>query len=159
MEITIVPPATELPMDRGYVVSIVINSFKGRRDVEVHLFRSSYEISEESAYDWDKLIEDSHHPDVEYNPAAARQFVMETFTEEERDQVLEFLKEKYRSKVSRVDSTTISFPVPMGIAPLSSIPEGKTMGFIRFDTLPSFNLPFHFRGFYDLAQHEPLTQE
>ena len=39
MEIDVVPADFNLRVDRAWTVSMVIKSFKGRKDVNVHLFR------------------------------------------------------------------------------------------------------------------------
>lgn len=158
MDIQVIEPQTKLPIDRAHVVSVVIKSFKGRRNVEVHLFRPAGEESLPD-YNWVDLIDDHHHPDVAYEPEAVKRFIMEAFTEAERDQVLEYLKERYANKLESITACPIEFPVPLGITPLSDIPEGKTAGFIRFDQIPNYNLGFPLRGFYDLSQHEPLVSD
>ena len=43
----------------------------------------------------------------------------------------------------------------MGVAPLAGIGEGKTTGFIRFDAVRDYPLPFPAYGFYDLAAQKP----
>lgn len=158
MDIQIIPPRIAPPTPRAHVISLVIKSFKGRRNVEIHLFRPVGEDMGED-YDWNELIEDHHHPEVERNYDATQRFILEAFTEAERDRVIAYLKERYQSKLDSITSCTIDFPVPLGITPLSDIAEGKTSGFIRFDEIPNYSLDFPLRGFYDLSQHEPLVQE
>lgn len=159
MKIEIIPPASQPPIDRAYVISMVINSFKGRKDVEVHLFRPAQEDPDSTDYDWKTLIDDHHHPDVPRDEETTRRFILEAFTEEERDTVVEYLKERYKDRVSSITSCTVEFPVPIGLPALSSMPEGKTIGFIRFDRIPNYPLDFPMHGLYDLAQHEPLVME
>jgi hypothetical protein len=57
----------------------------------------------------------------------------------------------------RVTVCPLALPIPLGVVPLSAIPEGKTMGFIRFDAVRDYPLPFAVRAFYDLDAHEPLV--
>ena len=40
MDVRVNPPMMAPPVDRAWAVSMVIRSFKGRRDVEVHLYRA-----------------------------------------------------------------------------------------------------------------------
>ncbi|MBG0777530.1 MAG: hypothetical protein H0S85_13985 [Desulfovibrionaceae bacterium] len=158
MNIQIIPADTPLPTPRAWAISMVIKSFKGRKDVEVHLFRPDFDERERDAMDWSEIIEDSHHPDIRVEIPVTAQVVMEAFTAAERDQVVEYLKERYATKLERITVCPMTFPLPLGLTPLSSIPEGKTMGFIRFDQIPHYTLPFAVRGFYDLAQHEPIEK-
>lgn len=158
MDIDIVPDDGSLAIDRVWSVSIVIKSFKGRRDVEVHLFRPEWTQEEEDIYDWDYLIGDPIHPDFDDNVYSGRKLVMESFTVEERDQLVEYLKGRYAGKLAAIRSCPIELPVPMGIAALSDLPEGKDTGFINFDKIPNYPLGFPLRGFFDLSQHAPLME-
>lgn len=157
MEINLHSPETAPPVKRAYFITMTINSFKGRRDVEVHLFRPDYDAAEMAAYDWNKLLGDPIHPQVPADPEFSKRVLMEAFTAEERDKVIDYLKEHYADRVSVVNSGPVDLPVPLGLPPLSELPEGKTIGFIRFDQIPHYSLPFKLRGMYDLAQHEPLV--
>jgi hypothetical protein len=159
MDIDIATPDRALPVERAWVISMTIKSFKGRKDVEVHLFRPDYDTAEAEGYDWDALLGDPVHPELPVDLQASRRVLLEAFTPEERDQVLEYLKSTYEDRVSQVVAAPMDLPIPLGLPPLSDIPEGKSIGFIRFDKLPNYSLPFGLRGFYDLAQHEPLVQE
>ncbi len=156
MEIDIVPAREFLPVDRAWSLSIVIKSFKGRKDVEVHLFRPTWDALEEEAYDWDKIMGDPMHPDMDCDNASARKLVMESFTPEERDQLVTYLNERYTDKLAAIRSCPIDFPVPQGIAALSDLTEGKDIGFVHFDKIPHYTLSFPVRGFFDLSQHSPM---
>jgi len=160
MEITIVPVTDTLPVERAFVISMVIKSFKGRRDVEVHLFHAGPHESELETAEgviWDDLV-DSGHPKADKSVETFK-IILEAFTEAERDQVIEYLKNRYEGRVSQINACTLSFPIPQGMPPLSAAPEGKTIGFIRFESTPHYTLPFTVHGLYDLSQHEPLVQE
>ncbi len=159
MDIEIIPPDKKLLTERAHVISMVIKSFKGRKDVEVHVFRPEYAPSEVESYDWDTLLGDQLHPAIPADPAKSRKVLLEAFTAEERDLVVDYLAKRYEEKVSRITAAPLDLPVPLGLPPLSEIPEGKTMGFIHFDRMPNYTLPFAIRGFYDLSQHEPLMRE
>ena len=78
MEVLIYPPMSTVSVDRGWVISMVIKSFKGRRDVEVHLFRPDYDPEEAKAYDWVRLIGDPVSPGASDDPTSARQILLET---------------------------------------------------------------------------------
>ena len=84
--------------------------------------------------------------------------LLESFTEEERDQIVEYLKDRYGDRLESINSGPMDLPIPLGLPSLSSIPGGKTIGFIHFETIPKYTLPFPVHGFYDLAQHKPLVE-
>jgi len=157
VHIEIFPATNALPIDRAHAVSMTIKSFKGRRDVEVHLFRKSWDPEEEEAIDWDKLLA---APGMSDSPEAAgsRKVVLESLTPEERDQVIGYLKEHYANRLSAITSSPIPFPIPIGLMALSDLSEGKSIGFIHFERIPHFNLGFALRGFYDLSQHPPIVE-
>ncbi len=159
MEITIIPPTTDLVVDRVHVVTMVIKSFKGRKNVDVHLFRSGYDPEEAECYDWNVLLGDPVQPGLEIDPLQSRKVFLEAFTADERDALVEFLKVRYATRLASITTAPLDFPIPLGLQPLSEIPEGKTMGFIRLENLANYSLPFEVHGFYDLAQHDPLVQE
>ena len=168
MELHITPGDGTEKIARSHAISLTIKTFKGRKNVDVHLFRYGMETEEEHAIAWQDIIattasaESSHsvadEAGAEKAQEDARKMVLEMFTETERDTIITFLKEQYGRHLVRLTSAPVTFPVPLGVAPLSAISEGKTMGFIRFDTAKQYSLPFRFRGFYDLAEHEPLVQ-
>jgi len=158
MRVDILAPAHEPPVPRAYVLSMVILSFKGRRDVEVHLFRPAVDPAEAADWPWERLLGEPVAPGHD-DPAGSRRLLLEAFTADERNAVVDYLKERYQDRVSFITGQALSFPIPLGLRPLSDIPEGKTVGFIRFDKVPHYPLPFPIRGFYDLARHKPLVDE
>ena len=157
MEIQIIQGGKDLPIDRAHALSMTIKSFKGRRDVEVHLFRHTWDPEEEEAIDWDKLLADPGMSEAE-EAVGSRRVVLEALTAEERDRVVDYLKEHYASRLAAITSMPIPFPVPVGLAALSDISEGKTIGFIHFERIPHFDLGLALRGFYDLGQHPPIVE-
>jgi len=158
MKIDIVPFDFSLPVDRAHTISMIIKSFKGRRDVEIHLFRSEWDPEEFEAYDWDILLGDQLHPDLEVSIDSSKRVLLEAFTDEERDEVIEYLKEHYKDRVSFVTSCPLNFPIPLGLTALSELAEGKDLGFIDFAKIPHYNLPFKICGFFDLSQHKPMME-
>lgn len=158
MEIDIVPAEGALPVKRAYTLSIVIKSFKGRKDVEVHLFRPQWDPTEAEAYDWNALLGDILVPDLEVSLESCRRVVLESFTEEERNHLVNYLKERYKDRLAAIRSCALNFPIPLGLVALSELSEGKNAGFINFDKIPNYNLPFPVRGFFDLSQHRPLIE-
>lgn len=157
MEINIIAPERPLPIDRAHAVSMTIKSFKGRRDVEVHLFRSAWDPEEEEAIDWDKLLAAQGMGEAP-EAAGSRRVILEALMPAERDAIIAYLKEHYASRLSAIFSAPIPFPVPIGLMALSDISEGKSIGFIHFERIPHFNLGFALRGFYDLSQHPPIVE-
>lgn len=152
------------PTSRVYSISIIIRSFKGRRNVQAHLFRTGIDFEELHSSDLTECI-DAETPEkanahcLPGSMEDTKRMVLENFTEQERDIIIKYLEKRYGNRLEAVTASPISFPVPKGTMPLCSIPEGKSMGFIRFDDMPDYPLSFSFRGFYDLDQHEPLVTD
>lgn len=155
MEVNIVSPGQDVPLDRAYVVSIVIKSFKGRRNVAVHLFRPDWDKSEEQQYSWDMLLDQSPQK-TRSEMQQSRHVIMEAFTQDECKTLIEYLRQRYAGKLSLIDSRPLSFPVPAGLTPLGAMPENENYGRIRFDLIPNYPLSFHVHGFYDLSAHAPI---
>lgn len=158
MRVDILAPAQQPPVPRAYVLTMVILSFKGRRDVEVHLFRPAVDPAEAADWPWERLLGDPLEPGRD-DPAGSRRLLLEAFTADERNAVVDYLKARYGDRVSMITGQALDFPIPLGLRPLSDIPEGKTVGFIRFDQVPNYPLSFPVHGFYDLARHKPLVDE
>ncbi|MCD7984894.1 MAG: hypothetical protein LUG19_11695 [Desulfovibrio sp.] len=152
------------PLDRIYIIAATLNAFKGRRHVEVHIFRHGTTDEELAALEGKKLV---GPPDPAVPPQvlqgtteeAALRCVLEAFTAEESQALVAYLEQRYAEHIEKIMVCPMDLPVPLGVAPLSGIPEGKSTGFIRFDAVPDYPLPFVARGFYDLAVHEPLMAE
>lgn len=164
MEHVIIAASYFEPLERIYIITGTLKTFKGRRNVEVHLFRSNPDVDElESLRAMNvvgSLKDDS--PQGSDNPQAtedALRTVLEAFTAEEGNQVLEYLDKRYADQFSKVVVCPLEIPVPLGVVPLSSIPEGKTMGFIRMEAVRDYPLPFAVQAFYDLDLHEPLVND
>ena len=157
MDINIIPPESDPMIDRVYVVGMTIKSFKGRKDVDVHLFRTEWDDEEYEVYEWNDLLGAPVDPD-HANPEGSKKIILESFTEEERDQVIAYLKEHYSEKLSTINSAVMDLPVPKGLPSLSDFEPGKDVGLIMFDKIPHYNLPFSMRGLYDLSQHKPLVE-
>jgi len=156
MDIQLVPPDAELPVDRAYALSMTIRSFKGRRDVEVHLFRHAWDPEEEAGLDWDALLA-TPGMDEDECAAGSRHVILESFTAGERDAIVGYLQEQYASRLSSVFSGPIPFPVPVGLVALSDLSAGKSIGFIYFERIPHYTLGIPLRGLYDLSQHRPIV--
>ncbi len=151
-------PLTEL--DRVYLIQATLKSFKGRRDVAVYLFRTDTSEDElNQLRDLDLVDKAKSDTPEDASPEAALRSVLEAFTAEEGNIVLEYLKERYEEQISEVVVSPIEIPVPLGMVPFSAIPEGKSMGFIRFDAVADYHLPFVVHGFYDLEEHHTLTAD
>ncbi|MDR0238618.1 MAG: hypothetical protein LBI88_00120 [Deltaproteobacteria bacterium] len=164
MEHVIIPAPPNAPLDRIYIITLTMHTFKGRRNVEAHLFRSAPDPAElQSLRDKSLIGKPCAEPIDSQMPHGteddALQTVLEAFTAEEGNLILDYLKERYADQILRVTVCPLELPVPLGVVPLSAIPEGKTMGFIRFDAVRDYPLPFVVRGFYDLDAHEPLVPE
>jgi hypothetical protein len=162
MEVNIICPEQELPVQRAYVVSMIIKSFKGRRNVEVHLYRATWDRAEMEQYDWQALLgeplpQQMNQDDV-IPPENSKKVLLEAFTAEERDQLVAYLQHRYGEKLDSISSCSLGFPIPKGLVALSDVPEGKSVGRLRLETVPQFTLAFPVHGLYDISQHEPLMQ-
>lgn len=153
MDIVRLDSRAEPPCPRGYVATIRIRVFKGRKDVVAHLFRPDRSPNEN--YAWDELV-------VEAGPARgrgdSREVILESFTREELGQLVDYLSSRYADRLTTITTNVLSFPLPPGLLPLGSMPEGKDIGRIRFEIVPGYALPFVVHGLYDLSQHKPMDQ-
>lgn len=157
MEHRIIAASPFLQLERVYLIQATLKTFKGRRDVMVHFFRTDTDPQElETLRDMELVgAVDDKTPEGASVEDALRS-VLEAFTAEEGNMLLEYLKKRYEEHISQVVVFPLDIPVPLGIVPFSAIPEGKTMGFIRFDAVGDYDLPFGVHGFYDLDAHETL---
>lgn len=158
MNLNIVAPDHEPPVSRAHVLTMTIKSFKGRRNVEVHLYRAAWPLREMNEYAWDDLLGEVEHPEEGIAPENSRKVLLEAFTAEERDQVIAYLQRRYGSKLESIASCALNFPIPQGLAALADVAEGKSVGRIRLDSVPHYDLPFPVHGLYDLNQHEPIME-
>lgn len=163
MKLCIVP-ATNEPIDRIHGISITIRSFKGRRNVEAHLFRRGFPLRNAENFPWEQLISDEIPAELaemahEIDPNASKKMICEAFTAEERDTVIAYLQERHGDSIVAINASPLPLPIPQGVAVLSEIPESRTMGFIRFNNVCNYPLPFVVHAFYDLSQHNPLESE
>ncbi|WP_243546549.1 hypothetical protein [Pseudodesulfovibrio tunisiensis] len=156
MDMEILDPTTTLPVERAYAVCMTIRSFKGRRNVDLHLFRSEWPESEEAAMPWDDLIVPSDDTPLE-GEGGSRKIVMESFTQQERDRIVNYLKEQYSTRITAIRSVPLEFPVPAGLPALSDVQPGKSVGIVQFRKIPSYSLELPLCGLYDLSQHEPIV--
>lgn len=153
MEITRQESKTAHLCPRGHVATICIRVFKGRKDVLVHLFRPQWD-PEEGDCAWSELIQ----PGQETGRGNSREVVLESFTSEEMSQIVDYLSKRYGDRLTRISTNSLEFPLPAGLLPLRSMPEGKDIGRIRFEIVPGYPLPFTVHGLYDLSQHKPMDQ-
>jgi hypothetical protein len=82
---------------------------------------------------------------------------MESFTAGERDLIVTFLKRQYGTAWPP-SPPSLSFRCRAGVMALSEVPEGKSIGIIRFEKLPSYDLSIPLHGLFDLSQHEPIIE-
>lgn len=164
MEHVIIPAPPDAPLDRVYIITLTMHTFKGRRNVEAHLFKADPDLGEMKSLRDLELTGPPHEdagdaPLPESAEDDALLTVLEAFTAEEGNMILEYLKERYAEQIQRVTVCPLTLPVPLGVMPLSAVPEGKSMGFIRFDAVRDYPLPFAVRALYDLDAAEPLVNE
>lgn len=159
MQPVITLPETTPPVDRGYAVSMVIDTFRGYQDVEVHLFRPDWPEGEMEQYDWESLLGNPVKRGQEVDPLGSRKVLLETFTKKESDELLSYLRQRYESRLSSITVTVLSFPIPLGLVPLSEMEPGQTIGLVELEKIPSYPLAFPVHGLFDLRRHEPKSQE
>lgn len=157
MKINIAPAPSSLPVERAHVLSMTIKTFKGRRDVDVHLFRACWDDHEEKDFDWSALLLPDQEAEKSPEAPECKNIVLEAFTEDERDSIITYLKGQYSTRISNINSTVLTFPVPAGLMPLSCVEEGKNIGLIVFEKIPSYPLDIPLRGLYDLSLHPPIV--
>ncbi|WP_291321108.1 hypothetical protein [Desulfonatronospira sp.] len=158
MEINIAAPVQEPPLDRAYVVNMSIKSFKGRKDVEVHLFRGHWDQQELEAYNWSIILGKSLQ-EMEAGERDAVRVIMEAFTRAERDRLVQYLQSRYSGRLTSINSAALPFPVPAGVVPLADMPEDENHGRIHLEKVPHYPLDFSVQGFYDLSAHPPILQD
>jgi hypothetical protein len=156
MKLNIITSQNELPVKKGYAISLIIKNLKGHKDVEVHLFLPEWDEKKAKSYDWSKLLGDPIDRNAPIDPVSSRKVLLESFTIEERDIILDYMKKRYLSRLYAINSRPLDFPIPMGLIPLSEIPEDDDIGCIRFEEIPNYTLPFPVHGLYILSQHEPV---
>ncbi|QJB57877.1 hypothetical protein [Pseudodesulfovibrio sp. zrk46] len=155
MDIKVIQPDSPPPTPYAHSLSMVIKSFKGRRDVEVHLFRATWDATLEESIDWNGLVTSDCSDCVK----SSRKVILESFSSEERDRIINYLKEQYSTRLTAIRSTPLTFPVPAGLSALSQLSPDKSVGFIEFEKIPSYSLNLPLKGFYDLSAHPPLVAE
>lgn len=155
MDINITTSDTSSPTRKVNSISITIKSFKGRKDVEVHLFRSNWSPADEASEDWSAILAETD----DSNQEPGRGMVMEAFSDDERDFIVDYLKRQYSTRLSAIRSTPLTFPVPAGLSGLSACQPDKNIGFIEFDKIPSYSLNIPLKGLYDLSQHPPIVED
>ncbi len=156
MAIEIIQTQEKPQLDRGYVISIVIKNFKQHRNVDVHLFRPSWDPEEYQSYDWPEII-GNPLPGVEnIDPISSRKVLLETFTEEEKDAIVEYLAKRYETRLKRIRVGIIYLPIPLGLVALSEVEPQGDLGIIKFEEIPNYTLPFSFHGLYNLAKHPEI---
>ncbi len=159
MAIEVIETQEKPQLDRGYVISIVIKNFKQHRDVDVHLFRPAWDAEEYQAYDWPDII-GNPLPGVEHiDPISSRKVLLETFTEEEKNAIVNYLKERYHDRLKSIKVGIIYLPIPLGLVALSEIEPQGEIGIIKFEEIPNYTLPFAFHGLYNLAKHPQIKGE
>ncbi len=160
MDFKIIAASPFVELDRVYVIQAQLKSFKGRKDVIVYLFRPDTNAEElEELRTLDLVGPSDEDTPKGANSEDALLSLLEAFTAEEGNEVLEYLKLRYDELISEVVVSPVEIPVPLGMVPFSAIPEGKTMGFIRFENVEHYSLPFRVHGFYDLDAHDALMKE
>lgn len=155
MEIIRQNPQVIPPCPRGFTATMTIRSFKGRKDVVAHLFRPDQSPHEDQDYDWSQLIYKSDKSSSDR--CDTKEVILESFTQEELNQLVDYLSQRYADRLVNICTNVLSYPLPTGLLPLKAMPEGKDMGRIRFEIVPNYPLSFIVHGFYDLSQHKPMV--
>lgn len=162
MEKHIIEAPADAPISRIYIMGAVLKHFKGRSDVEIHIFRHGADDGELAALQGRNLVGPA---DPEVPPEAlagateeaALRCLLEAFTKEEADALADWLETRYADQISDLYVSPMDLPVPLGVGPLGLVPSGRTNGFICFDAVHGYPLPFVARGYYDLADQESFS--
>ena len=155
MEINFIEGRENEDTRRQYVAVCVLKNFKGRQNVEAHLFRGSWAPKElEELRRQDLVAENPALPD-ELRATASRdavlECVLETFTREEAEKLREYLADRYSDQIARLDIGPMELPAPLGLTPLGKIPTGSASGFIEFSRARNYPLDFELRAYYELG--------
>ncbi len=147
-------PEVFSPAERGYTIKIIIESFRGYKDVEVHLFRPQWNKEEENNYEWNEILGDPINPTKPFDPLDSRKVLLETFTFEEKEKILDYLLNRYSEHLKSIKVDVLNFPIPLGLVPLSSIEPRDNIGIIEFEKIPNYTLPFPVHGLYILNKEK-----
>lgn len=153
MQVKILEPNLAYGIERIFILNMSLYSFKGRKNLEVHLYRGAWEGQEKNAYPWESLLESKDPLD------SSKKIILEAFTREEIEQIIAYLKERYSSRIQEIIGAPLELPLPPGLIPFSDMPENENFGRIYLDKAPHYPLSFIVRGFYDLSSAEPLIDE
>ncbi|MDQ7031321.1 MAG: hypothetical protein Q9M37_01190 [Desulfonauticus sp.] len=154
MQIEINSAHIPLPTPRAFLVNMTLYAFKGRKNLQIHLYRYNWCKEEENLYPWEDILASLEGDETSIENA--KMLVLESFTREERDLLIEYLKKRYSSRIKQIVSGPLSFPIPLGLLPLNKMPEDENLGRIYLDKAPNYPLDFQVRGFYDLNSASPL---
>ena len=105
MRLNIITSQNELPVKKGYMISLIIKKLKGHKYVEVHLFLPEWDENEAKSYDWSKLLGDPIDRNAPADPVSSRKVLLESFTLEERDMILDCIR------FEEIPNYTLPFPV------------------------------------------------
>ena len=149
---------------RSYGIDAVLKNFKGMEHVEVTLFRYGTDEEEVKSLLGKNLVGDPD-PDI---PEAVLQgateenairYLLENFTEDEVNQFISYLEERYSDLVEKVIAAPLDLPVPLGTGPLAKLPTTSHSGFIFFEKAPNYPLDFAVHGYFDFTLQEELANE
>lgn len=157
MKIEIREAPEDAPVGRIYIGAVGLRNFRGKPCVDVQLFRPLLSTDEIGPLKGRGL---TGQPDAEMPPEvlknaseeAALACLLEAFTREEAEALAKYFQGRYADQMEYLSVCPMSLPVPLGVWPLGSLPEGKNSGFIHFDRAPGYDLPFQVKGYYDLAE-------
>jgi len=141
------------PVDRGYAISMVIATFRGHANVEVHLFRPYWDEEEYHSYAWEELIGGAVTDDHPSRAEDAKKVILETFSADESQRLMDYLVERYGDRLSEIRCNVLEFPVPLDLVPLSSAQKTESVGKLDLNRIPNYPLDFPVRGIYDLSRH------
>ncbi len=159
MRVEMVKAPADSPVKRIYRAAATLKGFRQREAVEVQLFRIGAPDEEIAACKGRGLVGEAPEDMPREVLAGATEeaalaCLMEAFTEEEAQEMRQYLEKRYSGQITRLAIGPMDLPVPLGVGPLAKIPESANAGFINFDHAPGYPLNFAFRGYYDLDDQE-----
>lgn len=155
MELDFRRALTDAKLDRIYIAALALKNFRGRKNVEVQLFRHGATEAELCALRGKGLVgaPPAGMPEAIIQGAsedAALYCLLEAFTLPEAEQLADYIAGRYGEQAASLTICPLGLPVPLGVGPLGALPESANSGFLNFHLAPGYALLFQLRGYFDL---------
>ena len=137
MECEFIWAEDEARLPRRYIAVATLNNFRGKKNVEAHIFRTGASENEMEALKYKNLVSPAD-PSVpaEVLSGATEEMalacLLEAFTRDEALKLANYLENRYKTQISRLEICPMNLPAPFGIGPLAMIPETEKIQLKRF---------------------------